>query len=847
MAEVAAAPLFAILALASLERLKAKPAATTDVPPRLAEESASKQLEEVDTTDHAQGKPQEKIDAENKKSFLDQVIAALGTRDGSLSNLVKTARANPDLVNGVFISNFADAVREAAENDRLSSNTQWFKELNPLLDIHKTRKAATKASQAKTALAAFDKGGGKRTRRRLRGGVVMTTEVSALINLALYGNPNQKAVSEAFASIVTATPPAAMTGGDPEAVAAEELARIRANFPDRRVTSTPPPPAAEEVDQELARISRPAEILRGPFTEFINFRARFLESNDERKRNCAITMFKVVLDRNTPNLWRPVLFIDRAANINAWGAVALEAHPELKENLTTAAQRVLGVKAIPGKVAAAASAAASLSKSGAVGALGLVVSGAKAAPGAARAGISAVSGAAMTAASAAYELAQRSYDAGEKALNSLVPPKRRTTDSGTGELPVSDKLVGESNGLDSVSTAASAAQAAQADSAFDAQGEAAPTHQLNGIESDTGDISTRPVSDLATNIKTLRTPPLPSASAQLTGPQPDASPDQVNVELAETPEDRGAFDHRGAPMPTARLPADAAEPAAPVAAQLESEITQNDFNKLPTNLQGLYQDDGQLHLNGSFGALRRYVLKTPADQQSSEELVERLAGQCGIPGQQPTNETLTTISGDGWCFYKAILAALHNDQSQIFTAATDRDKSNKAPDEFARGIAKLLRENKPELDIYKERYGKSRRTNVIQDNGGAKENIELTPEQYLDELEKPPVIVNGLSIPRVFAEGDAIARAAALYYQTKGVLFKIAIYGPNGDLRGTGCPDDKKTSRIISLKHVGGNHFDVFLPTTPPNWEQFAGRRKSPRRRRHKKLRKSTFRRHRKH
>jgi hypothetical protein len=763
MAEVAAAPLFAILALASLERLKAKPAATTDVPPRLAEESASKQLEEVDTTDHAQGKSQEEIDAENKKSFLDQVIAALGTRDGSLSNLVKTARANPDLVNGVFISNFADAVREAAENDRLSSNTQWFKELNPLLDIHKTRKAATKASQAKTALAAFDKGGGKRTRRRLRGGVVMTTEVSALINLALYGNPNQKAVSEAFASIVTATPPAAMTGGDPEAVAAEELARIRANFPDRRVTSTPPPPAAEEVDQELARISRPAEILRGPFTEFINFRARFLESNDERKRNCAITMFKVVLDRNTPNLWRPVLFIDRAANINAWGAVALEAHPELKENLTTAAQRVLGVKAIPGKVAAAASAAASLSKSGAVGALGLVVSGAKAAPGAARAGISAVSGAAMTAASAAYELAQRSYDAGEKALNSLVPPKRRTTDSGTGELPVSDKLVGESNGLDSVSTAASAAQAAQADSAFDAQGEAAPTHQLNGIESDTGDISTRPVSDLATNIKTLRTPPLPSASAQLTGPQPDASPDQVNVELAETP-------------------------AAPAAAVVP-------------------------------------------DQPSR---------QCNAPPTKPTSG-LTEIPGDGWCFYKAILAALNNDGVQIYTEAKhDKGKAGGGAQNFALSIANTILENPEELTNFKYLFGDEIKTNVLDEKGNLTENVTLRPDQYLTEMKKPPTEPDGF--PRVYGEGVALLQAAARVAKKK-----IAIYGDNGTLLAVGCPKEE-TEDVISLKfYATGKHFDVFLPTTPPNWEQFAGRRKSPRRRRHKKLRKSTFRRHRKH
>jgi hypothetical protein len=199
------------------------------------------------------------------------------------------------------------------------------------------------------------------------------------------------------------------------------------------------------------------------------------------------------------------------------------------------------------------------------------------------------------------------------------------------------------------------------------------------------------------------------------------------------------------------------------------------------------------------------------DDKLSEELVKALVDRCGIPAEQPTDETLTTISGDGWCFYKAILAALHNDESQIFTEATDRDKSNKAPDEFARGIAELLRKDEGELDVYKERYGKDRPTNVRQDDGDIEVDVTLTPEKYLDELEKPPVIVDGVSLPRVYAEGDAIARAAARYYEEKGVLFKIAIYGPNGELAGTGCPNGE-TSRIISLKHVAGNHFDVFLP-----------------------------------
>jgi len=390
--------------------------------------------------------------ASQYQSFFGKVVAALGTRDGSLGELVKFATAHPDVLDGVFISKFADEVVKAAENDRLSSTTQVLKELVPFSKARATRKAATKASQEKAANEAFN--GGKRTRRRLRGGVVMTTEVSALMKLALYGKPNQKAVSEAFASIVTATPR-----------------------------------AVGETDDELLRISKPAELLRGPFTEFINFRAKFLESNDALKRNCALTMFKVVLDADKWQTWRPVLFLDRAANINAWGAVALETHPDLNKNLTTAAKRVLGVKAVPGKVAAALKtgllAAGNAAKSGAVGALGLVVTGAKGAPSAARAGIAAVSTTTVAAATAAYNLAQSAYDTVEGRLNSLAAPAPAAKPA-TAPSSVYANLAEQNAALDSVSTAASAAQSAQADPAFSPQGELAPTRQLNGTESDTG-------------------------------------------------------------------------------------------------------------------------------------------------------------------------------------------------------------------------------------------------------------------------------------------------------------------------------------------------------------------------
>ena len=238
---------------------------------------------------------------EKKQSFLNSVIAALGSRDGSLSNLVKTARANPDLVNGVFIAKFAEAVQEAAENDRLSSTTQTLKELVPFSSARKERLLATEESQLQLAKQAAETSrvtrGGKRTRRRIRGGVVMTSDVSALIKLALYGDPNQYSVSEAFKTIVTHD-------------------------------------TSEQDDKKRARIT---EFLRGPFTEFIDFRANFLKSTDVPKRNCAITMFDQALE-GAKEGFRTELFVNRAAVINTWGIAALLKFPDLEQKLTERAK-----------------------------------------------------------------------------------------------------------------------------------------------------------------------------------------------------------------------------------------------------------------------------------------------------------------------------------------------------------------------------------------------------------------------------------------------------------------------------------------------------------------------------
>jgi hypothetical protein len=243
-----------------------------------------------------------------KKSFLKDVTTALNSRDGSLIELVKFATANPDVVKSKFIDDFAKLVQEAVEDDRLSSLTQIAKEILSPKDREK-RLAATEKSQLNSAQSAMSEAaaaaaaaGGKLprnyTRRRQHGGVVMTSEVSALIKLALYENPNQYSVCQGFKRIVTIN---------------------RAS--DNATTE--------------ARIT---EFLRGPFTEFINFRDNFLKSTDVSKRNCAITMFDEALKEENKEKFRVELFVNRAAVINSWGTAVLIRFPTLEDKLTERAK-----------------------------------------------------------------------------------------------------------------------------------------------------------------------------------------------------------------------------------------------------------------------------------------------------------------------------------------------------------------------------------------------------------------------------------------------------------------------------------------------------------------------------
>jgi len=180
------------------------------------------------------------------------------------------------------------------------------------------------------------------------------------------------------------------------------------------------------------------------------------------------------------------------------------------------------------------------------------------------------------------------------------------------------------------------------------------------------------------------------------------------------------------------------------------------------------------------------------------------ARKCSVPQTAPT-EGLTKIPADGWCFYKAILAAPNNAQTQIYTEAKhDKGKAGAGAQKFARLIAKTILENPEELTNFKYLFGKSIKTNVLDENGTVRENVTLTSDEYLVEMQNPPTKPDGF--PRVYGEGVPLLQAAA-----RVVNKKIAIYGENGSLVANGCPKEE-TDDVISLKFVGGNHFDVFLP-----------------------------------
>ena len=214
------------------------------------------------------------------------------------------------------------------------------------------------------------------------------------------------------------------------------------------------------------------------------------------------------------------------------------------------------------------------------------------------------------------------------------------------------------------------------------------------------------------------------------------------------------------------------------------------------------------------------------------KLVDNVAAECKAPLTAPT-QSPTKIPGDGWCFYKAILAgkaAGNLEKAKIYTANDHiKSQANTRAYGLAKEIATIILDDKEQLDNFKYLFGDKLTTNVLDENETVTENVTLTPDQYLHEMQQSPTKHEGF--PRVYGEGIPLLQAAA-----QATNKKIAIYDENGDLRAVGCPKPP-TNDVISLKFVGGNHFDVFLPT-----QQSAGRHK-----RRRKLRKSTFRRHRKH
>ena len=229
---------------------------------------------------------------------------------------------------------------------------------------------------------------------------------------------------------------------------------------------------------------------------------------------------------------------------------------------------------------------------------------------------------------------------------------------------------------------------------------------------------------------------------------------------------------------------------------------------------------------GDFGAISRYVLKSSPEGQARlaaaaaapdpvaeadattalADQSDQLSRQCNVPPTEPTSG-LTKIPGDGWCFYKAILAAVNGSKNQIYTEAEhDKGKASGGAHNFALSIASTILENPEELRNFEHLFGESIKTNVLDENGNVTENVTLTPDQYLAEMQNPPT--KSGYFPRVYGEGVALLQAAARVAKKK-----IAIYGGNGNLLAVGCPKEE-TEDVISLKFVDRNHYDVFLPAS---------------------------------
>jgi hypothetical protein len=179
-------------------------------------------------------------------------------------------------------------------------------------------------------------------------------------------------------------------------------------------------------------------------------------------------------------------------------------------------------------------------------------------------------------------------------------------------------------------------------------------------------------------------------------------------------------------------------------------------------------------------------------------------GECEVPVQGPSYAA-TKIRGDGWCFYKAVLAG---SGKPGYTEAEENVsiEARKQSDDGAYALAYQLRDLLvgPNLELFKKIYGSPRPTTIVDGSGSRRET--LNADQFIARMVQEPIEVKGFLAPRVYAEGDALAPFVANLLHVR-----IAIYA-GGQLSGKGCPDNEPNAPVVSLDYVNGDHYNVFLP-----------------------------------
>jgi hypothetical protein len=184
-------------------------------------------------------------------------------------------------------------------------------------------------------------------------------------------------------------------------------------------------------------------------------------------------------------------------------------------------------------------------------------------------------------------------------------------------------------------------------------------------------------------------------------------------------------------------------------------------------------------------------------------------GECEVPLQGP-NYAATKIRGDGWCFYKAVLAG---SGKPGYTEAEENVsiEARKQSDDGAYALANQLRDLLvgPNLELFKKIYGSPRPTTIVDGSGSRRET--LNADQFIARMVQEPIEVEGFLAPRVYAEGDALAPFVANLLHVR-----IAIYA-GGQLSGKGCPDNEPNALVVSLDYVNGDHYNVFLPLPTPS------------------------------